>query len=78
MSASEEGIDGAELGLLCACGHENFERVVVQRRAHPPIVTDFVACVGCRSMYFAPLRTMAAQKPTLPPGFVGVGGPPSE
>jgi hypothetical protein len=78
MSERKEGIDGAELGLACACGHENFERVVVQRRPHPPVVTDFVACVGCRSMYFAPLRAKIAQKPALPPGFVGVGGPPTD
>jgi hypothetical protein len=34
---------------------ENFERIVVQRKPHPPIVTDFVACVGCKTMYWAPL-----------------------
>jgi hypothetical protein len=48
-------MDGVELELVCLCGFENFERVVVQRSRHDPIVTDFVACVGCRAMYFAPL-----------------------
>ncbi len=54
-------MDGVELDLVCLCGHENFERVVVQRRPHGPIVTDFVACVGCRAMYWAP------QPASLPP-----------
>ena len=59
MSAGKEedgSIDGIELDLVCACGFENFERVIVQRKPHGPIVTDFVACVGCRVMYFSPLR----------------------
>ena len=45
-----KSLEGVELELQCACGHENFERVVVQRKPHPPIVTDFVACVGCKAM----------------------------
>jgi len=49
-------MDGVELELVCPCGYENFERVVVQRRPHPAVVTDFVACVGCKAMYFAPVR----------------------
>jgi hypothetical protein len=36
-------MDGVELELVCPCGHENFERIVVQRKPHRPIVTDFVA-----------------------------------
>ena len=51
-------IEGAELDLVCLCGFENFERVVVQRKPNPPIVTDFVACVGCRAMYFAPAASV--------------------
>ena len=47
-------LEGADVGLACLCGSESFERVVVQRKPSPPIVTDFVACVGCRAMYFAP------------------------
>jgi hypothetical protein len=35
-------IDGAELELVCLCGYENFQRVVVQRKPNAPIVT------GCR------------------------------
>src|SRR5689334_446222 len=49
-------MDGVELDLVCPCGFENFERIVVQRKPHAPIVTDFVACVGCKAMYWAPLR----------------------
>ena len=41
--------------------YENFERVVVQRKPHAPIVTDIVACVGCQAMYWAP------QAAPLPP-----------
>lgn len=70
-----DGIDSVELELACLCGYENFERVVVQRKLNAPIVTDFVACVGCRAMYFAPVLPIAA--PTLPPGHgKGIGGPP--
>jgi hypothetical protein len=47
---------GSELALVCPCGYENFERIVVQRRPHPALVTDFVACVGCKAVYFAPVR----------------------
>jgi hypothetical protein len=57
--STDESIDGVELELICLCGFENFERVVVQRKPHSPIVTDFVACVGCRAMYFAPLAPAA-------------------
>jgi len=67
-------MDGVELELVCPCGYENFERVIVQRKPHPPIVTAFVACVGCRAMYFAPERPMEA--PVMPPGHGhGIGGP---
>ena len=48
-------MDGVELELTCLCGYENFERVVVARRPGAPIVTDFVACVGCRAVYFSPV-----------------------
>jgi hypothetical protein len=47
-------IEGVALELTCPCGFENFERVVVQRKPHDPIVTDFVACVGCRAMFHLP------------------------
>jgi hypothetical protein len=70
-------MDGIELELICPCGFENFERIVVQRKPHAPIVTDFVACVGCRTMYWAP------DPPPLPPerlvghGVQAIGGPES-
>jgi hypothetical protein len=31
-------MDGMELELVCPCGFENFERIVVQRKPHPPVV----------------------------------------
>lgn len=68
-------MDGVELELVCPCGCENFDRIVVQRKPHSPIVTDFVACVGCKAMYWAP------QVAPLPPegrpghGMMGIGGP---
>jgi hypothetical protein len=46
-------MDGPELELVCPCGFENFERIVVQRKPNAPIVTDFVACVGCKAMYWS-------------------------
>jgi hypothetical protein len=51
-------MDGFELELVCPCGYENFDRVVVQRKPYAPIVTDFVACVGFRAMYWAPQRAL--------------------
>jgi hypothetical protein len=66
---------GAELELICLCGFENFERVVVRRKPHDPIVTDFVACVGCRAMYFAPI-SLADAPPAGPGDNMGaIGGP---
>lgn len=41
-----------EAGRVCVCGGQTFERVVVQRKPHPPIVTDFLACIACQAMYF--------------------------
>ena len=65
-----------ELELTCPCGYENFERIVVQRKPHPPIVTDFVACVGCKTMYWAPQYRSSGP----PPGTVNSSSalPPSE
>jgi len=67
-------IDDVALELKCPCGYENFERVIVSRQAGP-IVTDFVACVGCKAVYLARLP-----KPTPPearPGRnIGAIGPP--
>ena len=68
-------MDGVELELVCPCGFENFERVVVNRKPNSPVVTDFVACVGCKAMYFAPVRTL--DLPESRPGHEmrGIGGP---
>lgn len=52
-------MDGAELELVCLCGFEKFERVVARALPHDPIVTDVVACVGCRAMYSALLLRSA-------------------
>ena len=62
--------DAAEQGVTCACGYENFERVVVERVPGRPIVTDFLACVGCRTMFFAPRgkpKPPAPRSPAEPP-----------
>jgi len=63
------------LKLVCPCGYENFERIVVQREPHPPVVTDFVACVGCRAVYFSPVRR--TDPPESRPGqeMREIGGP---
>ncbi|MEO8329756.1 MAG: hypothetical protein ABI586_07130 [Candidatus Nanopelagicales bacterium] len=68
-------MDGVELELTCPCGFENFERVVVQRKPHDPIVTDFVSCVGCRAMYYSPIRK--PDPPDWRPGhhMQAIGGP---
>jgi len=57
-------MEGSDLGMACLCGAENFERVVVQRRPGPPIVTDFVACIGCRAMFHVPVHS-AGRDPAL-------------
>jgi hypothetical protein len=44
-------IEGADFGLVCQCGYENFERVIVRRPGRDVYVTDFVACVGCKAVY---------------------------
>ena len=44
-------IEGADFGLVCPCGYENFERVIVRRPGREPHVTDFVACVGCKAVF---------------------------
>ena len=38
----------------CACGSQNFERIIVDRPGREPYRTDFLACVECRVMYFSP------------------------
>ena len=49
-----EWIDGRALGLGCMCGSSTFSRVVVERIANRPIVTDFVACIECKAMFWMP------------------------
>ena len=71
-------MDGVELELVCPCGYENFERVIVQRKPHGPIVTDFVACVGCRAMYFAPQRPLDPPEYTIGSHMQAHGGPQPE
>ena len=77
-------LEGADHGLVCPCGYENFERVIVRRNPAAPIVTDFVACIGCRAMYFAPVAPLPKllSEPTLrdgpdlrPKGPGAIGGP---
>ncbi|MDQ2736037.1 MAG: hypothetical protein M3Y55_13850 [Pseudomonadota bacterium] len=43
-----------DFGLTCACGSENFERVVIRRLQRHDYRTDFVACVLCRVMFHVP------------------------
>ena len=60
---------------MCPCGFENFERIIVQRKQHPPIVTEFVACVGCRAMYWAPPPAPLPPESRPGHGMIGIGGP---
>ena len=53
--------EGADLELVCSCGYENFERVVVRRPGRAPYATDFVSCINCRTMFHAPLDTRQAE-----------------
>ena len=68
-------VDATELELTCPCGYENFERIVVERKPRPPIVTDFVACVGCKTMYWAPLRQLDVEPPRPGHEMRGIEGP---
>jgi hypothetical protein len=68
-------MDGAELELACPGGFENFERIVVQRKPNAPVVTDFVACVGCRAMYWSPLRRPDPEPRRTGHEMKGIGGP---
>ena len=63
-----------EFGAPCVCGADNFERIVVERVLARPVVTDLVACVECRCVYYAPLPrpdpVAARPGPSLPGGVV--------
>lgn len=65
-----------EPDLVCPCGYENFERVVVERVAGRPIVTDFVACVGCRAVYLS-RPSKSRPPPAGAPLIEGPRRPPS-
>ena len=43
-----------EFSQECPCGSTRFERVVVERCPRAPIVTDFIACLSCRTMLHSP------------------------
>ena len=47
--------DDEEIGSPCVCGCENFERVIVGRVVDRPVITDLLACVECRCVYYSPL-----------------------
>jgi len=63
-----------EFGSPCVCGAENFERVVVERVLSRPVVTDLIACVECRCVYYSPLPRPSSLPPSsgppLPAGVV--------
>jgi len=78
-----------EFGSPCVCGCENFERVIVERVVDRPVITDLLACVECRCVYYSPLPRPAPAPPrggpqmpsgvvTNPPGLLkswgGVAG----
>ncbi len=46
----------------------------MQRKPHALVVTDFVACLGCRAMYFAPFPK--APDPPSQATAIGSGGGP--
>ena len=60
-------MDAAELELACPCGYENC-------KPHPPVVNDFVACVGCKAV-LRPVRR--PDPPEIRPGHEmrGLGVP---
>ena len=48
-----------DFGQECLCGSTDFERVIVERPPSAPIVTDFLACLNCRTMLFLPQEGQA-------------------
>ena len=61
--AMQPTVDTAQAQFEAAS--ELVERIVVQRRPHPLIVTDVVACVGCKTMT-TPMSS--SPEPTESPG----------
>lgn len=58
MPRRMDPLEGAEVGLACQCGSENFERVLVRRAGKDPHSTDFVACIGCKAVFHLPAHTI--------------------
>lgn len=57
--------------IECACGSQNFERVVVKRPNGTPYPTEFIACAECRVMYYSPeARDPPTQWVSVMPEFV--------
>ena len=67
-------LDGVELELTCLCGVEAFDRIVVERR-QGNYVTDFVCCVGCRTVFYVPQRPVDQEPQSVGSGMRGIGGP---
>jgi hypothetical protein len=61
---------------VCHCGSFEFERVVVERRPRPAVITDFVACTACAAMYFYPLPRSEPSPTRLAAGMQAIGPPP--
>ena len=73
MARKEHVATSEEFGSPCVCGAENFERIVVERVLSRPVVTDLVACVECRCVYYSPLPKPAPlERPAGPPMPSGV------
>ena len=44
----------------CACGSQNFERILIERPGRGASRTGFVACAECRAVYYSPEKKDAA------------------
>lgn len=60
------------------CGCENFERVIVERVIGRAVITDLLACVECRCVYFSPLPKAAPPGPAARAHAASAGVPPGE
>jgi len=59
--------------IECACGSQNFERVVVKRLNGKPHRTEFIACTECRVMYYSP-QTRAPEADDANKAWLRMGG----
>lgn len=50
MNSQEERFPG----LVCGCGSEDFERVVVERDGRPPHRTILAECLHCHAAFVVP------------------------